>query len=365
MGLSCGIVGLPNVGKSTIFNAITLTEAGERANFMFSTTAPVRGTVDVPDDRLARIAEFIPTQKVIPAQMTVVDIPGLVSGSSHGEGLGIGFLGAIKESDVLLHVVRCFESADVQHVSGAVDPAVDTEIVELELAQADLQTLERNRERVGKKARAGDKESIVALALFDRAKEQLESGRPLRMLDFTSAEHEVLKPLFLMTIKPVLFVANVGDKDLAGGSAHVASLREYAARTRASVLHLCGDLEAELVRMDPTDRAVFEQDLGLTESGLTRLIHAGFDLLGLQTYFTAGEKEVRAWVIHKGDTAPVGAGVIHTDFQRKFIRAQIYGFDDLMQHHSEAAIKAAGRMRVEGKDYVLQDGDICHFLIAS
>ncbi|MGE0144509.1 MAG: redox-regulated ATPase YchF [Planctomycetota bacterium] len=365
MGLSCGIVGLPNVGKSTLFNAITLGETSERANFMFSTTEPVRGVVDVPDPRLGKISECIATRRIVPAQMNVVDIPGLVSGSSQGEGLGIGFLGAIKESDVLVHVVRCFESADVQSVSGSIDPAIDAEIVELELAQADAQTLERNIERVGKKARTGDKEAVKQKELFERCKAHIDGGMPLRTLEIAEADMKLLFPLFLMTIKPVLFVANVGSDDLEGKSARVAELREYAQRTGAHVMHVCADIEAELVRMDDNDRAEFMSDLGLTESGLTKLIHAGFDLLGLQTYFTAGEIETRAWVIHKGDTAPVGAAVIHTDFLKKFVRAQVYTFDDLMAHRSEAAIKAAGKLRVEGKDYVLQDGDICHFLIAN
>ncbi|MFO1054362.1 MAG: redox-regulated ATPase YchF [Planctomycetota bacterium] len=365
MGLSCGIVGLPNVGKSTVFNAITLGETSERANFMFSTKEPVRGTVDVPDPRLAKIAELIKTNRIVPAQMTVVDIPGLVSGSSHGEGLGIGFLGAIKESDVLLHVVRCFDSADVQSVSGSIDPAIDAEIVELELAQADLQTLERNIERTGKKARTGDKEAVKQKELFDRCKAHLEAGEPLRTMSFDENEQKMLYPLFLMTQKPVLFVANVGQDDIAGTSKRVQELREYAERTKASILPVCADIEAELVRMDDTDRAEFMKDLGIVDSGLTRLIHTGFDMLGLQSYFTAGEIEVRAWVIHKGDTAPIGAGVIHTDFVKKFVRAQVFTFDDLMTHKSEAAIKSAGRLRVEGKEYVLQDGDVCHFLIAN
>ncbi len=359
------MVGLPNVGKSTIYNAITLSESGDRSNYMFSTTEPVRGTVDVPDDRLAKIAEFIPTEKIIPAQMTVVDIPGLVSGASQGEGMGIGFLGAIKESDCLLHVVRCFESADVQHVSGSIDPAADAEIVELELAQADLQTLERNIERVTKKARVGDKESVAQKEVFERAKAHLETDQPLRMLEFSPQEMELLYPLFLMTNKPVLFVANVGDDDVDGTSDRVAELRAYAERTKASCMHLCGDLEAEFIRMEDDERATFMEDFGLTDSGLVRLIHAGFDLLGLQTFFTAGEKEVRAWVIQQGDSAPVGAGAIHTDFTKKFIRAQVYTFDDLCELHDENAIKAAGKLRAEGKDYILQDGDICHFLIGN
>lgn len=363
MGLACGIVGLPNVGKSTLFNAVTLSEEAQRANYMFSTTEPVRGTVEVPDDRLQRIAGYIATQRIVPAQMTVVDIPGLVSGSSSGEGMGIGFLGAIKESDVLLHVVRCFDKEGVQHVSGTVDPAADAEIVEMELAQADLQTVERNLERVAKKAKSGDREAQALKEVLERAHPILAEGQPLRGVDWSERERTELKPLFLMTIKPVLFVANVGDDDLDGSGRHATALREYAARTRAHCMHLCADIEAELARMADDERAMFMADLGLAEQGLIRLIHAGFDLLGLQTFFTAGEKEVRAWTIHKGDTAPVGAGVIHTDFLKKFIRAEVYAFDDLMQHHSETAIKSAGRLRVEGKDYVLQDGDVCHFLI--
>jgi hypothetical protein len=365
LGLSCGVVGLPNSGKTTIFSAITLTEAAARSSYMFSTTEPVRGTVDVPDPRLAEIAKYVPTKKVVPAQMTVVDIPGLVSGSSHGEGMGIGFLGAIKESDVLLHVVRCFTRADVQSVSGKVDPAFDAEVVDLELGACDLDTLGRNLERTGKKARAGDKEAMAAQALFERCQQHLQGGAPLRTLPLTPAERTLLQPLFLMTVKPVLFVANVGDDDLAGQGPPVLGLRDYARRTRAQVVHLCGDLEAELVRMPAAEREAFQRDFGLTESGLGRLIHAAFDLLGLQTYFTAGEKEVRAWVIHKGDVAPVAAGVIHTDFSKKFVRAEVYQFADLVVLGSEAAIKAAGKLRLEGKDYVMRDGDVAHFLVAS
>jgi hypothetical protein len=362
MGLSCGLVGLPNVGKTTIFSAMTATEA-ERSNYMFSTTAPVLGQVEIPDERLARIAEVIPTQKIVPARMAVVDIPGLISGSSHGEGLGIGFLGAIKESDVLVHVIRCFEKAGVEHATGALDPATDAEVVDLELGQADLATIARNIERVGKRARVGDKDAKAALETFERAHAWLAGGKPLRATEWKPRERELLAPLFLMTIKPILFLANVGDDDLDGDSEHVRALRDYAQRTGCGVTHLCGDLEAELVRMAPDEREAFMHDLGIEKPGLGRVIRAAFDLLGLQTFFTAGEKEVRAWVIHKGDTAPVGAGVIHTDFRNKFIRCETYSFDDLMRQRSEAAIKAAGRMRLEGKEYVLQDGDVCHFLI--
>jgi|SoiMethySBSTD1v2_1073268.scaffolds.fasta_scaffold656386_1 GTP-binding protein YchF len=365
MGLSCGIVGLPNIGKTTLFCAITGTEQ-ERSNYMFSTTAPFKGVVDVPDPRLARIREHIPSSKLVYAQMAVTDIPGLVSGSSTGEGMGVGFLSAIKESDALLHVVRCFEKEGIQHVSGKVDPAFDAEVVEMELAAVDKETVARNLDRVQKKAKSGlDKEAQLQIATFEKAKVQLESGAPLRMVEWSEAERKALFPLFLMTIKPVLFVANVGDDDLAGQGKHVQALREYAARTKAHVLHLCCDLEAELLRMGEEDRKVFMADMGLVESGLARLIHSAFDLLGLQTYFTAGEKEIRAWVIHKGDNAVTGAGVIHTDFLKKFVRAQIYTFDDLTELHSEAAIKSAGKMRLEGKEYVLRDGDICNFLIAN
>ncbi len=364
MGLACGIVGLPNVGKTTIFGAITEQEV-ERSDYMFSTTGAVQGTVNIPDERLERIAEYIPTQKIIPAQMTVVDIPALVSGSSHGEGMGIGFLGSIKDANVLLHVVRCFEKSGLQHATGALDPATDAEVVDLELGQADLATVERNIERVAKKARAGDKPSQAMLAVFEKAKECLDTGEPLRQRHWHKHEFVVLYPRFLMTITRFMFVANVGDDDPEGESKHVAALREYGAKTGCEVLPLCGDIEAELVRMDDEERAVFMDEFGLRESGLHKLIHKGFDMLGLQTFFTAGEKEVRAWVMNKGDTAPVAASAIHTDFQNKFIRAEVYAFNDLMEHHTEVAIKAAGKMRVEGKDYVVVDGDICHFLIGN
>jgi GTP-binding protein YchF len=365
MGLSAGIVGLPNVGKTTVFQALTMQEASDRSPNMFSTIAPVPGKVDIPDPRLAKISQCIETKKIIPAQMQVTDIPALVSGASDGAGMGTGFLGSIKESDALLHVVRCFENSSVHNPSGSVDPAGDAEIVELELAQTDLQTLKRNIERVGKRARTGDKESKEALACYEKAVAALEQDTMLRQVEFTDAEKKLLYPLFLLTSKPVLFLANVGDDDLDGQSKHVNALREYAEKTGAEVAHLCGDLEAEFAVMDDADREQFMDDFGFKESGLSRVIHRTFDLLGLQTYFTAGEKETRAWVIRKGDTAPIGAGVIHTDFVKKFVRAEVYQFDDLMELRTEKAIKDKGKMRLEGKDYVLQDGDVCHFLIAN
>jgi GTP-binding protein YchF len=363
MGLYCGIVGLPNVGKTTIFSAITQAERPDRSPNMFSTTEPLRAAVNVPDDRLEEIHQYIETKKVIPGQMMVVDMPALVSGSTEGEGMGNTFLGSIKESDVLLHIVRCFENENVMHVSGSVDPAVDAEIVELELQHTDLGTIGRNLERMSKKARTGDKDALTLKAVLEKATAHLEQDKPLRQAELSADEKRLLGPLFLLTIKPVLFIANVGDDDLEGKSEHVESLQAYAERTGARVLHFCGDLEAELVRMDAEERELFMQELGFHESGLTRLIHETFELLGLQTFFTAGEKEIRAWTIKKGTTAPVGAGTIHTDFQNKFIRAEVYSFADLMEFKSEAAIKQAGKMRLEGKGYVLHDADICYFLI--
>jgi hypothetical protein len=362
MGLACGIVGLPNCGKTTIYGAITGTDPEDRQPHQFSTIEPKRAAVNVPDTRLVQIAQHIETKKIVPGQMLVVDIPGLVAGASTGEGMGNTFLGAIKESEILLHVVRCFKN---DNVAGSSDPAEDTEIIEMELMQTDLGTIQRNLERVAKKARTQDKDALAQQVVFEKAKAFLESDRPLRVAGFSAKEIDMLKPLFLLSIKPVLFIANVGDDDLEGTSEAVQALRDYAARTNAHVLHLCGDLEAEFVRMDDAEREVFMAELDFKDSGLTRLIHAAFDLLGLQTYFTAGEPEIRAWTIHKGDTAPVGAGVIHTDFQKKFIRAEIYSFEDLMEYHNEAAIKHAGRMRLEGNEYVLRDGDICHFLIGN
>ena len=363
MGLACGIVGLPNVGKSTIFNAITAAGA-ESANYPFCTIEPNIGVVDVPDARLEQIHKFITTDRLVPTSLKIVDIAGLVKGASKGEGLGNKFLGNVKECDVLLHVVRCFAKSDVIHVSGSVDPARDIEVIELELALADLDTITRAHDRVSKKARGGDKESILQRDAFEKARLLLDAGKQLRLSEWTKLEREALKPLFLITMKPVLFIANVSDDDLEGRGAGVDIVRRHAAQSGSEMVALCGDIEGELMAMEPGDRASFLTDLGLKEPGLNRLIRTAYDLLGLQTFFTAGKIEIRAWTIHKGDCGPVAAGVIHSDFEKGYVRAEVFSIEDLLAYGSEAAIKAAGKLRSEGRDYVMREGDIAHFLIA-
>ena len=361
MALSCGIVGLPTVGKTSIFNALTGL-AAERHSYVAASVEPNLAEVDVPDERLAVLARLIPAQKVVPAKVKVVDIAGLASGSARGEGLGNKFLGHIKETDALMHVVRCFERADVARTT-PVDPKGDIEVLELELTFTDVETLTRNIERVAKKARAGEKEGLAHKEVFERAKKLLEDGVPLRLAEWKPAEMVILRPLFLLTLKPVLYVANVGDDDVSGTGKHAQAVHAYAAAKKSPSIAICGDLECELSTMNDTDRAAFQADFGLKEVARPRLIQAVYALLGLQTFFTAGDKENKAWTIQRGDTGPVAAGKIHSDFEKGFVRAEVYSIDDLVEYKSEAAIKAAGKMRIEGRDYVMRESDVCHFLV--
>src|SRR5262245_37350706 len=361
MALSCGIVGLPTVGKTPIFNALTGLSA-ERHSYTASSVEPNLADVDVPDERLERIHKFIPTHKIVPAKVKVVDIAGLASGSARGEGLGNKFLGHIKETDALMHVVRCFERADVARAT-PVDPKGDIEVLELELYLTDVETLARNIDRVGKKARAGEKEGVLHKEVFERAKKLLEDGVPLRLAEWKASELAILRPLFLLSLKPVLYVANVGDDDVAGTGKHAGAVAAFAAARKSPCIAICGDLECELASMEPADRAAFQADFGLKEVARPRLIQAVYALLGLQTFFTAGEKEIKAWTIQKGDTGTVAAGKIHSDFEKGFVRAEIYSVDDLVQYHTEAAIKHAGKLRVEGREYVMRESDVCHFLV--
>ncbi len=362
MSLACGIVGLPNVGKSTLFNAITAAGA-EAANYPFCTIEPNVGMVPVPDDRLGVINGFIETVDVIPSLLKVVDIAGLVEGASRGEGLGNKFLGHIREVNAILHVVRCFEDGNVVHVSGKVDPLGDIGVIELELAMADLETVSRALEKSTKKARGNDADAKAEVPVLEKAASWLEGGKPVRAGEWTDRERETLNRLQLMTAKPVLYAANVGQDDLQGDSPHVKAVVDHAHATGSECLALCADIENELAGMEVDDRREFLDDLGLQSPGLDRLVRSAYSLLGLMSFYTAGPKEIRAWTIHDGDTAPTAAGVIHTDFEKSFIRGEIYGVDDLVELKSEQAIRAAGRMRSEGRDYVMQDGDVAHFLV--
>ncbi len=362
MGFKMGIVGLPNVGKSTLFNALTRTAAAQAANFPFCTIEPNVGEVAVPDLRLEKLAAIAKSKQVIPTRMTFVDIAGLVKGASKGEGLGNQFLANIREVDAIAHVLRCFEDGDVTLVEGRVDPVADAETIETELMLADIESIEKRLQNIVRKVRGGDKEAVQQERLMRAALEVLEAGQPARMVEVDAEDRRAWKMLQLLTTKPVLYVCNVGEAEAASGNAHSEKVAQMAADQGNAHVVISAQIEEEISQLEPDEAAMFLEEMGLSEAGLDRLIQAGYALLHLETYFTVGPKEARAWTIREGTSAPKAAGVIHGDFEKGFIRAETIAYDDFVSLGGEAAAKDAGKMRAEGKGYIVKDGDVMHFL---